>query len=715
MKKVVTVCPYCASGCKINLVVDNGKIVRAEAAQGKTNQGTLCLKGYYGWDFINDTQILTPRLKTPMIRRQRGGKLESVSWDEALNYVAERLSAIKAKYGPDAIQTTGSSRGTGNETNYVMQKFARAVIGTNNVDCCARVWHGPSVAGLHQSVGNGAMSNAINEIDNTDLVFVFGYNPADSHPIVANHVINAKRNGAKIIVCDPRKIETARIADMHIALKNGSNIALLNAMGHVIIEENLYDKAFVASRTEGFEEYSKIVEGYTPESVEEITGVSAQEIRQAARMYASAKSAAILWGMGVTQFYQGVETVRSLTSLAMLTGNLGKPSAGVNPVRGQNNVQGACDMGALPDTYPGYQYVKFPENREKFAKAWGVESLPAHTGYRISELPHRAAHGEVRAAYIMGEDPLQTDAELSAVRKAFEDLELVIVQDIFMTKTASAADVILPSTSWGEHEGVFSAADRGFQRFFKAVEPKWDLKTDWQIISEIATRMGYPMHYNNTQEIWDELRHLCPDFYGATYEKMGELGYIQWPCRDTSDADQGTSYLFKEKFDTPNGLAQFFTCDWVAPIDKLTEEYPMVLSTVREVGHYSCRSMTGNCAALAALADEPGYAQINTADAARLGIEDEALVWVHSRKGKIITRAQVSDRPNKGAIYMTYQWWIGACNELVTENLSPITKTPEYKYCAVRVEPIADQRAAEQYVIDEYNKLKTRLRESAMG
>ncbi|MBO9158205.1 MAG: molybdopterin-dependent oxidoreductase, partial [Escherichia coli] len=401
--------------------------------------------------------------------------------------------------------------------------------------------------------------------------------------------------------------------------------------------------------------------------------------------------------------------------LAMLTGNLGKPHAGVNPVRGQNNVQGACDMGALPDTYPGYQYVKDPANREKFAKAWGVESLPAHTGYRISELPHRAAHGEVRAAYIMGEDPLQTDAELSAVRKAFEDLELVIVQDIFMTKTASAADVILPSTSWGEHEGVFTAADRGFQRFFKAVEPKWDLKTDWQIISEIATRMGYPMHYNNTQEIWDELRHLCPDFYGATYEKMGELGFIQWPCRDTSDADQGTSYLFKEKFDTPNGLAQFFTCDWVAPIDKLTDEYPMVLSTVREVGHYSCRSMTGNCAALAALADEPGYAQINTEDAKRLGIEDEALVWVHSRKGKIITRAQVSDRPNKGAIYMTYQWWIGACNELVTENLSPITKTPEYKYCAVRVEPIADQRAAEQYVIDEYNKLKTRLREAALA
>ncbi len=559
------------------------------------------------------------------------------------------------------------------------------------------------------------MSNAINEIDNTDLVFIFGYNPADSHPIVANHILRAKQNGAKIIVCDPRRIETARIADMHIALRNGSNIALLNAIGHVIIAEQLYDRAFVTARTEGFEAYRKIVERYTPESVEAITGVSAGEIRQAARLYAGAKTATLLWGMGVTQFWQGVETVRSLTSLAMLTGNLGKAHVGVNPVRGQNNVQGACDMGALPDTYPGYQFVKLPENREKFAKAWGVASLPAHPGYRISELPHRVAHGEVRAAYIMGEDPLQTDAELPAVRQAFADLELVIVQDIFMTKTAAVADVVLPSTSWGEHEGVYTAADRGFQRFFKAVEPKWDLKTDWQIISEIATRMGYPMHYDNTQQIWDELRQLCPGFKGATYEKMGELGYIQWPCRDESPEDQGTSYLFAEKFDTPNGLAQFFTCDWMAPIDKLDDDYPLVLSTVREVGHYSCRSMTGNCAALSALADEPGYVQINTEDAARLGIEDEALVWVNSRKGRVISRAQVSDRPNVGAVYMTYQWWIGACNELVTENLSPITKTPEYKYCAVRVEPIADQLAAEQYVLEEYNKLKNNLREMATG
>lgn len=275
------------------------------------------------------------------------------------------------------------------------------------------------------------MSNSIVGIEDTDLVFVFGYNPADSHPIVANRVIKAKQKGAKIIVCDPWKIETARIADMHLALKNGSNIALLNAIGHVIIEEDLYDHAFVAARTEGFAEYRIIVAGYTPDSVEVVTGVSAQDIRQAARLYAQAERATILWGMGVTQFYQGVETVRSLTSLALLTGNLGKPSVGVNPVRGQNNVQGACDMGALPDTYPGYQYINVAEHRQKFAQAWGVESLPANVGYRISELPHRVEHGEVRAAYIMGEDPLQTDAELPAVRQAFADLKLVIVQDIF--------------------------------------------------------------------------------------------------------------------------------------------------------------------------------------------------------------------------------------------------------------------------------------------
>ena len=716
MKKVVTVCPYCASGCKINLVVDNGKIVRAEAAQGKTNQGTLCLKGYYGWDFINDTQILTPRLKTPMIRRQRGGKLEAVSWDEALDYVATRLSAIKAKYGPDAIQTTGSSRGTGNETNYVMQKFARGVLHTNNVDCCARVCHGPSVAGLQDVLGNGAMSNSIGDIENSRCLLVFGYNCADSHPIVARRVIKAKDKGAKIIVCDPRRIETARIADQHLQMRNGSNMALVNAFAHVLLEENLYDKEYVSRFTTGLDEMREVVKDYAPEAVEHLTGIPAQQVRQAMRTYAAAPSATIMWGMGVTQFGQAVDVVKGLASLALLTGNLGRENVGVGPVRGQNNVQGACDMGVLPNQFPGYQDVVDPAVREKFAKAWGIDAslMDDKVGVRITEVPHLALEGKVKAYYIMGEDPLQTEADLGLVRKGFEALDFVVVQDIFMTKTAEQADVLLPATSWGEHGGVFTCADRGFQRFEKAIEPTYNVKRDWEIISLLASEMGYPMHYDDNQQIWDEMRELCPLFYGVTYEKMGEMGHVQWPC-PTLD-HPGTQYLYEDnQFATPDGKGHLFAAPWRAPAEIPDADFPLVLCTVREVGHYSCRSMTGNCAALQSLADEPGFVQINPTDAELLNIRDQQLVWVSSRRGKVISRANVSERINHGSVYMTYQWWIGACNELTQDNLDPISKTPETKYCAVKVEAIDDQNWAENYAQESYQSMKTRLKVAVLG
>ncbi|MFK8257135.1 formate dehydrogenase subunit alpha [Erwinia sp. AnSW2-5] len=711
MKKVTTVCPYCGAGCKLNLVVDNGKIIRAEAANGVTNQGELCLKGYYGWDFLNDTKLLTPRLTQPMIRRQKGGKFEAVSWDEAIRYTAQRLKEIKQKHGPRAIMHTGSSRGTGNETNYVMQKFARAVIGTNNVDCCARVCHGPSVAGLQATLGNGAMSNSISDIENSKCLLVIGYNCADSHPIVARRVIKAKEKGAQIIVCDPRRIETARIADQHLQIKNGCNMALVNAFAHVLIEENLYDHDYVAKYTEGFEEYRRNVADYSPEAVAEQTGVSAQQIRQAMRTYAAAPSATIMWGMGVTQFGQAVDVVKGLAGLALLTGNLGRANVGVGPVRGQNNVQGACDMGVLPNEFPGYQSVTDAKVRAKFADAWGIDvhQMDAEIGHRITEIPHLAIEGHVKAYYIMGEDPLQTEADLSLVRKGFEALDFVVVQDIFMTKTAEQADVILPATSWGEHGGVFSCADRGFQRFEKAIEPKYNVKRDWEIISLLATELGYPMHYNDNQEIWDEMRELCPLFYGATYEKMGELGHIQWPC--TTLESPGTPYLYADnRFDTPTGKGQLFAAPWRAPAEVPDDSYPLVLCTVREVGHYSCRSMTGNCAALQTLADEPGFVQMHPQDAEALGIRDQQLVWVASRRGKVISRANFNERINIGAVYMTYQWWIGACNELTQENLDPISKTPETKYCAVNVEQIADQRWAENYAQQTYSDMKARLR-----
>ncbi|AKE10465.1 formate dehydrogenase subunit alpha [Serratia liquefaciens] len=714
MKKITTVCPYCGAGCKMKLVVDNGKIIRAEAADGVTNQGELCLKGYYGWDFLNDTKLLTPRLSQPLIRRQKGGKFEAVSWDEAISYTAQRLQQIKDQHGASAIMHTGSSRGTGNETNYVMQKFARAVIGTNNVDCCARVCHGPSVAGLQATLGNGAMSNSIGDIENSKCLLIIGYNCADSHPIVARRVLKAKEKGAQIVVCDPRRIETARIADQHLQIKNGCNMALVNAFAYVLIEENLYDRDYVAKYTEGFEAYRQQLADYAPEAVEHLTGVTAQQIRQAMRTYASAPSATIMWGMGVTQFGQAVDVVKGLASLALLTGNLGRANVGVGPVRGQNNVQGACDMGVLPNEFPGYQAVTDAAVRAKFAAAWGIDAtkMDPNVGYRITEIPRLVHEGKVKAYYIMGEDPLQTEADLSLVRSAFEALEFVVVQDIFMTKTAEQADVILPATSWGEHGGVFSCADRGFQRFEKAIEPQYNVKRDWEIISLLASEMGYPMHYEDNQQIWDEMRELCPLFYGATYEKMGELGHVQWPC--TSLESQGTPYLYQgNQFTTPSGKGQLFATTWRAPAEIPDADYPLVLCTVREVGHYSCRSMTGNCAALQTLADEPGFVQINPQDAAALGIADQQLVWVASRRGKVISRANYNERINLGAVYMTYQWWIGACNELTQENLDPISKTPETKYCAVKLAAITDQHWAENYAQQSYSDMKARLRRAA--
>ena len=714
MEKVITVCPYCASGCKINLLVENGKIVGAEGANGFTNQGELCLKGYYGWDFLNDTKLLTPRLTQPLIRRSRDADFEAVSWDEAIGFASSRLKSIKEKHGPDAIMMSGCSRGPGNEANYVMQKFARAAVGTNNVDCCARLCHGPSVAGLELTLGNGAMSNSIVEIEDTKCILVFGYNAGDSHPIVARRIIKAKEKGAKIIVCDPRVIETTRIADLYLPLKNGSNMALVNAFANVLINEGLYNQEYVDKYSEGFDDYRKMVAEYTPEYAAAITGLDPELVRKAIRMYAAAPSATILWGMGVTQWGQSVDVIRGLSSLATITGNLGRPNVGVGPVRGQNNVQGACDMGALPGTLPGYQKVSDPTAREKFANAWGVSSLPAEKGFSLTDVPHKIHEGKLKAFYIFGEDPLQTDPDIGALREEFKKLDLIIVQDIFMTKTAMAADVIFPATSWGEHDGVFSSADRGFQRFYKAVDAKGDVKHDWEIHSLMATAMGYPMSYSDTEEIWNELRELCPLYYGATYEKMAGLGYVPWPCLTLDDP--GSLWLYKgNQFDTPSGKAQLFASDWIPPADLIDSDFPLILSTVREVGHYSCRSMTGNCTALRTLADEPGYVQIHPKDAKALGIRDQELAWVESRRGKVIARAAVSERVNAGAVYMTYQWWIGACNELTIDHVDPISKTPEYKYAAVRIEKISDQSWAEQYVLDTYDSMKAAMRAAALA
>lgn len=552
------------------------------------------------------------------------------------------------------------------------------------------------------------MSNGIPEIEDTDMLFVFGYNAADSHPIVARRIVKAKEKGAKIITTDPRVTETVRISDLWLPLKGGTNMALVNAFGNVLINENLYNKDYVEKYVDGFEEYKKMVEKYTPEYAQEITGVSASDIRKAMREYAKAKNAMILYGMGVCQFSQATDVVKGLASLALLTGNFGRPGVGIGPVRGQNNVQGTCDMGTLPNVFPGYQDVTDDKIRAKFEKAWGVK-LPSKPGHKLTEVPHLTLHeNKIKAYYIFGEDPVQSDPNAAEVRETLDAIDLVIVQDIFMNKTALHADVVLPATSWGEHEGVYSSADRGFQIMRKAVEPKGEAKPDWQIICEISTAMGYPMQYENTKEIWDEMRSLCPEFAGASYEKIEAQGCVQWPCPD--EDHPGTPYLYEGNvFSTPNQKGQLFSSEWRPPMERPDKEYPLSLSTVREVGHYSVRTMTGNCRALKELADEPGYIQLSLEDAKALSINEEELVRVSSRRGSIITRALVTDRVKKGSTFMTYQWWIGSCNELTSDHVDPVTKTPEFKYCAIKVEKIEDQDWAEQYVIDEYAKIKKQM------
>ena len=558
------------------------------------------------------------------------------------------------------------------------------------------------------------MSVSIPSLEDAKCIFLFGYNPSASHPIVSRRIVRAKEKGAKIIVADPRVIETARIADIYMQINNGCNIAFLNAFANAIVTENLHDKECIAEHTNGVDEWWETIKDYTPESVQHITGIDPETMREAAHMYATAESAVLGWGMGVAQQKQNVLTVHTLAAIACITHQIGKPNAGLAPVRGQNNVQGSCDMGMLPNFFPGYQKVTDPAMREKFAKAWGVpvEKLSDHEGYKLTDVGHNAEEGKVHAFYNFGEDPLQTEPDAQDLKRQLQGLDLLICQDIFMTQTCMIADVIFPGTSWGEHDGVFSASDRTFQRFTAAVPPKGECKHDWQIFSELSTRMGYPMHYEDTQEIWDEMRSLCPTFYGATYEKMAGVGHAQWPIPTIEHPGTPIMYL-GGKFTTPDNRANLMAHDWEPPTELPDEEYPLILCTVREVGHYSCRSMTGNCRALSLLAEEPGEIHIHPDDAKARGIYDGELVRAFSRRGEAMSRAVVDERINKGTVYMTYQWWIGKCNNLTLHAVDPRSHTPEDKFSACQVEAIEDQVWAEQHMQELYTQLKNDLADLA--
>jgi len=682
--KTRTTCVYCGVGCQIDLNVNpkNNRIVRVTSEIGCVpNDGNLCVKGRFGMDFVGHPE----RLTTPLIRRN--GKLEEAGWDEAIDLVAEKLKKIKSESGPDSIAGLSSAKCT-NEDNYVFQKFIRAGIGTNNVDHCARLCHASTVAGLARAFGSGAMTNcgamtnSIDEFKNAKCIFVIGSNTPEAHPVIALGIREAAvKNGAQLIVADPREIELVRYAKFHLQQQPGSDVALINAMMNVILDEDLHDRDFIEQRTEDFEAVAEAVREMTPEKAEKITTVPAEAIREAARIYAKADTASIVFSMGITQHTTGTENVLSLANLAMLTGNVGKESAGVNPLRGQNNVQGACDLGALPNVYPGYQSVEDADIQAKFEKAWNAK-LSAKTGLTVMEIFHAIEDGDVRALYLMGENPALSDPNLNRTRKALEKVEFLIAQDIFLSESAQYADVVFPAFSFAEKDGTFTNTERRIQRVRKAVNPPGQSRDDWRIVCEVATAVGLPMQYNNGSEIMDEIASVSPIYGGIAFDRIESVG-LQWPCLDRDHP--GTKYLHKGEF--KRGKGKFHPVLFREPAELPSKKFPMILSTGRQLYQFHTGTLSRRSPAIDQKSPT-GYVEIHFKDAQKHGIEDGDSVEVATIRGKVETKASVGTQVARGWLFMPFHFAEGPANMLTNDALDPIAKIPELKVCAAKIKAL---------------------------
>ena len=675
VRKVQTTCSYCGVGCQLEMWVSDNEITKVRGADAVPNYGSTCVKGRFGHTYITKED----RLTKPLIRRN--GTFVEATWDEALDEVAKRLFAIKTVHGPDAIAGLASATCT-NEENYLFQKFMRACIGTNNVDHCARLCHASTVAGLAAAFGSGAMTNSIEELEYADCILVTGSNTTETHPVIAGLIKRAVcYYGAKLIVVDPRQIDLVKHATLWLRQKNGTDVAWINGMMNVILSEGLQDEAFVAERTENFDEFRKVVKQYPPEKAAEISGIPTEQLIEAARIYATADAASIVYAMGITQHTTGTDNVLSLANLAMLTGNIGKRSCGVNPLRGQNNVQGACDLGALPNVCPGYQKVADSATQEKFEKAWGVKLQP-EPGLTVVEMMHASTEGKLKAMVIMGENPMISDPNLNHVKEALEALDFLVVQDIFLTETAQLADVVLPAASFAETEGTFTNTERRILLVNKVIDPPGEARPDWEILCDLATRMGYPMQYVSAAEIMDEIASVTPIYGGVRHHRLAKAG-LQWPC--LSDDHPGTKFLHQGKFS--RGLGRFHPVDYIPPAELPDEEYPFILSTGRILFHYHTGSMSRRSEALNAYVNE-GYAEIHPNDVARLGLTDGKTVRVRTRRGEIETRVKATKRVAEGSVFIPFHFAEGPANRLTNDALDPKAKIPELKVAACRIEKI---------------------------
>jgi len=667
---ITTTCPYCGVGCQMEIGIKDNHIVRVKGKRENTvNNGQLCVKGRFGLHFAENPE----RLKKPLVRKN--GKLVPASWDAALELIADKLS----QYKDDKIALLSSAKCT-NEENYLMQKFARLVMKTNHMDHCARLCHASTVAALAAAFGSGAMTNSINELEDAKCIFVIGSNTTEQHPVIALKIKNAKKNGAKIIVADPRKIDLVEIAEIWMRQRPGTDVALALGMCKVILDESLMDEEFIRERCEGFAGFRDLLKDFSLEDAARVTGVEKSLIRDAARMYAISGRASIVYAMGITQHSHGVDNILALANLAMMTGNVGKPSTGINPLRGQNNVQGACDMGALPPVLPGYQSVADSMVREKFEKIWG-EEISSAPGLTVVEMMNAAYDGRIKAMYIMGENPMLSDPDLHHVEKGLKNLEFLVVQDIFLSETAQFADVVLPAASGLEKDGTYTNTERSIQRVRKVIEPPGESKADWKIICDIAKKMGYekPFSYKTPAEIMNEIAKLTPSYGGINYGRIETSG-IPWPCPDT--AHQGTPYLHKDKF--ARGKGKFSVLEYKPSMELPDENYPFVLTTGRSLFHWHTGTMTRKVDDLNEIRDRE-YVEINPVDAQTLGVKDGETVEVSSRRGAVKVETKVTEISAPGVVFMTFHFKETPTNLLTNPALDPVAKIPELKVCAVKI------------------------------
>jgi len=695
-KIVTTTCGYCGVGCTLELHIQNGFIYRVTSPfDSPVNHGNLCVKGRFGYDYIYNPK----RITTPMIRKDKqipGDRKQAfdpsewreVSWDEALDYTADRLVEIFNRDGSQAMAVYSCAKAT-NEDNYLLQKLFRAIFRTNNVDHCTRLCHAASVVALQMAVGSAAMSNTAAEVIDSDVFLLTGSNVTENHPIIALQMKSAvEKYGAKLIVVDPRRIEMVDYAALYLPIKPGSDVPVFSAMAHVILEENLHNPEFIANRTENFDAFRESMQKFTPEYAESISGVDRQLIVDAARMYATAGKASIFWALGIPESTHGTANALSLINLALLTGQIGRRGTGLNPLRGQNNVQGASDSGAMPWHYPGYQTVDNEENARRWEKTWNIEEggLNRVRGLTTTEILGAVHPGGVRSLYIMGENPMMSEPNLNHTRKKMEQLEFLVAQDLFINESGAFADVFLPAAAFAEKDGTFTNTDRRVQRVRQAIPPRGQARADWQILCDLAKRLEQRLgrsksafwDYNHPSEILEEMGRNVPDYAGVKYDRIEHSG-IQTPV--PNDEHPGTPFLYTSTF--PRGKGKFHPLEYVPNSETPDDDFPFVLSTGRVLEHWHGGTLTRN-SWMDDLFPE-ALMEINPADAAGLGIETGDAVRVTSRRGSIALRAKVTEKANPGVVFIPFHFWEAAANILTTDAVDPQAKIPEYKAGVVRI------------------------------